>query len=193
MKKFRENLFTGTTLSLIVHLVITGTLYLWAFGFLHINAKYELMQLDMSSLPPPDAARARPTPEDEWIISDNKVQPLPKVQQVSTPTPVPVPTEVWVQAANTARRPQWIANFISPDDYPAVARQEGNDGRVILRVRIDSSGKVNDVTLLQGKCQILNEVAIRKVKNGIFTPAYNAQGLPIPCEVILPIKFQLRG
>jgi TonB family protein len=74
-----------------------------------------------------------------------------------------------------------------------VARQEGNDGRVILQVRIDATGRVREVALLQGKSQILNEVAIRKVKNGIFAPAYNAQGVPIPCEVILPIKFQLKG
>ncbi|MGD0566601.1 MAG: energy transducer TonB [Candidatus Goldiibacteriota bacterium] len=193
MKKIKGNLVTGTTLSFIVHLAIAGFLYLWAFGHLHLNGNYELMQLDMSAEQQANVARIKPTPVDNWIISDSRIQPPPKPVQASTPVPTPVPTEVWVPAASTARRPKWIANFISPDDYPAVARQEGNDGRVILRVRIDSSGKINEVILLQGGCQILNEVAIRKVKNGIFTPAYNAQGLPIPCEVILPIKFQLKG
>jgi TonB family protein len=191
MKKIKQNLVSGTMLSFIVHMAITGILYLWAFGNLHLNGKYELMQLDMSAAQQVNAAKIKPTPVDNWIISNNKVQP-PKPVQINTPVPTPAPTEVWVPAAAAARRPKWIANFISPDDYPATARQEGSDGRVILQVRIDASGAVREVNLLQGKSQILNEVAIRKVRSGIFTPAYNAQGYPIGCEVILPIKFQLK-
>lgn len=192
MKKIKENLLTGTTLSLIVHLVITGILYAWAFGYLHLNGKYEIMQLDMSAVQQTDAVRPKPTPVDNWIISNGKIQPLPKPVLINTPVPTPAPTEVYVPAAATARRPKWIANFISPEDYPAAARQEGSDGRVILQVRIDASGAVREVALLQGTSQLLNEFAIRKVRAGIFAPAYNAQGFPIGCEVILPIKFQLR-
>jgi hypothetical protein len=46
---------------------------------------------------------------------------------------------------------------------------------------------------LNGSNEILNEFAIRKVKNGIFTPAYDKQGSPVACEVILPILFKLVG
>ena len=46
--------------------------------------------------------------------------------------------------------------------------------------------------LLQGSNQELNEVAVRKLSRALFSPAYTAQGSPVACEVILPIKFQLK-
>jgi TonB family protein len=100
----------------------------------------------------------------------------------------------WVPAAETARKPQWVGNLIDPDDYPKVARQLGSDGQVVLQVHIDVEGKVEDVRLLSGtNYEVLNEFAVSKVRNGIFTPAYDKQGIPVACEVVLPILFKLNA
>ncbi|MGA2091747.1 MAG: energy transducer TonB [Endomicrobiales bacterium] len=159
-----------------------------------------ITELDMTTMvsAPPVGKPSKPAPT--WVISKKKIQPAPQPEpekipvekETDTPPAVVGGTGTWVPAAQTARKPRWTGNFISPGDYPLVARQEGNDGRVILQVHIDTEGRVQEVKLLQGSCEVLNEVAIRKVKNGIFSPAYDAQGAPVACEVILPIRFQLK-
>jgi protein TonB len=194
MKYLRFDLKAGTMLSLFVHMAIGGILYLWAFGYLKHNSLTIITELDMTAVTPAQIAGRIVKPEPPWLISRKKIQPLPpKLPEKEVPKP-PEADDAgdYIPAAMTAHKPRWVGNFITPDDYPVVARQEGNDGRVIVQVRIDAEGKVRDVKLLQGSSQVLNEVAVRKVRNAIFTPAYNAQNLPVACEVILPIKFQLK-
>ncbi|MBI3549076.1 MAG: energy transducer TonB [Elusimicrobia bacterium] len=99
---------------------------------------------------------------------------------------------VYVPASQTARQPRWIRNFITSRDYPILARQQGKDGRVTLSVLLDSEGRVLDVRLLEGAYELLNEVALRKVRQAVFTPAYDASGKAVPCQVTLPIRFELR-
>ena len=98
----------------------------------------------------------------------------------------------YIPASQASRKPKWIKNFITPEDYPAVARQEGKDGRVVLSILLDSDGKVRDVRLLQGSYEALNEVALRKVKGAVFTPAYNEDNKTVSCKMTLPIRFELR-
>ncbi len=98
----------------------------------------------------------------------------------------------YIPAEAASRKPRWIKNFITTHDYPALARQQGQDGRVVLTVLIDADGRVRDARLLQGSYDILNDVALRKVKEAVFSPAYNDQNKPVSCIVTLPIRFQLR-
>jgi TonB family protein len=97
-----------------------------------------------------------------------------------------------IAAEDAARKPRWIRNLLSSADYPRVARQAGKDGRVILQILLDERGRVSDVRLLSGAYEALNEVALRKVKHAVFTPAYNAEGRAVPCRVTLPIRFELK-
>lgn len=80
---------------------------------------------------------------------------------------------------------------MTPRDYPPAARRKGKDGRVVMSVFIDETGRVREVRLLQGSDDILNEVALRKVREALFTPAYSQEGQPVACKVTLPIRFQL--
>lgn len=94
-------------------------------------------------------------------------------------------------ASQAFRKPKWIKNFITPQDYPAIARQEGKDGRVVLIILISAEGRVKDARLSQGSYEVLNEVALKKVKQALFTPAYNQENQPVSCKVTLPIRFKL--
>jgi TonB family protein len=130
-------------------------------------------------------------PADEWIIPSKNHKAVKKViPEKATPEEI---KNTWVPVADTAHAPKWIGNLIDSDEFTDVARQAGGDGKVVLQVHIDTSGEVREVALLNGSNEILNEFAIRKVKNGIFTPAYDKQGSPVACEVILPILFKLVG
>lgn len=99
---------------------------------------------------------------------------------------------VYVPASQTAKQPRWIKKFITSQDYPRIAKQEGKDGKILLLVLIDDIGQVKDARLLQGSYETLNETALRKVKQAVFSPAYDANGKPVSCKVTLPIRFELR-
>lgn len=132
--------------------------------------------------PAPVAAEALPEPQD--------VRPAP-VEQVASVSRTDAESR-YLSASQLARHPRWIKNFITDKDYPRLAEREGKDGRVVLTVFIDEGGLVKDVRLMHGSYEVLNEVALRKVREAVFTPAYNADGRPVPSKVALPIKFELQ-
>jgi len=98
----------------------------------------------------------------------------------------------YIPVEQAFKKPRWIKNFITSRDYPYVARQQGKDGRVVLVILIDAEGRVRDARLLQGGYDVFNEVALRKVREAIFTPAYDVNNRPVPSRVTLPIRFELR-
>lgn len=98
----------------------------------------------------------------------------------------------YIPAEKASRKPRWIRNFITSRDYPLLARQQGKDGRVVLMVLIDNEGRVRDAQLLQGSYDVLNETALRKIKEAVFTPAYDDNNRPVACKAMLPIRFELR-
>lgn len=144
-------------------------------------------------------ARSAPSPDSGPPLSPVAAEVPPEPQEVP-PTPVETVAAVsaadidsrYLSAAQLERHPRWIKNFITDKDYPRLAEREGKDGRVVLSVFIDETGLVKDVRLMQGSYEVLNEVALRKVKEAVFTPAYNDEGRPVPSKVALPIKFELQ-
>lgn len=138
----------------------------------------------LESEPPPTPVVAEATPEPPEV-------PMPPVEQVAAVSRADAESR-FLSVAELARKPRWIKNFITDKDYPRVAEREGKDGRVVLTVFIDDTGLVEDVRLMQGSYEVLNEVALRKVREAVFTPAYDAEGRPVPSKVALPIKFELQ-
>jgi protein TonB len=149
-------------------------------------------------LPPPPVVEEIPEPEppptpvvEEALPEPQEVPPAAPVEQVAAVPAADIESR-YLSATQLARQPKWIKNFITARDYPRIAEREGKDGRVVLTVFIDESGRVEDVRLAQGSYDVLNEVALRKTKNAVFTPAYNDEGRPVACKVLLPIKFELQ-
>ncbi len=176
------------------------------------------LDLSMSSLVPilPNAGGKGGMRSEAWTVPKKGKSPIPeRLPEISELKPVvqeddncPEPCHregsgtgiggssegagVYIPASQTAKKPRWIGNPITSDDYPRVAREQGKDGRVVLSVLIDASGKVNDVRLLQGSYEALNSVALEKLRSATFTPAYDANGNAVACKVTLPIKFELK-
>ena len=186
--KLESNLTTDTGLSFAAHGVVVGLLYFFLFH----RSETVLANLVMS-LPALQVAQlAAAQKADEWIIP-NKKHPH-SAKKAESEKAEPEQANSWVPAAQTAHRPQWVGNLIDPDSYPAVARALNGAGKVVVLARIDTEGKVREARLLKGSnSDELDQFAVDKVRNGIFTPAYDAQGSPVACEVILPIVFQLVG
>jgi protein TonB len=98
----------------------------------------------------------------------------------------------FVSASQTALKPKWLKNFIREEDYPLSARRSGVDGQVVLEVLIDEHGAVRDARLLKGADEALNQLALAKIHEAIFSPAYDASGQAVACKVVVPIRFHLK-
>jgi protein TonB len=201
-------------LSAVVHAATGGGLFYW---FVRRQPPPIVAELDlsMSPLSVPNAGGGYARPSQAWTVpKKGKAPPPPPVSAPAPPAPEPQSSVAakpgapvgdgdggggsgagqgaYVPASQTARKPRWIANFITSRDYPGVARQQGKDGRVVVALLIDAEGHVRDARLLQGSYEVLNEVALRKIKDAVFTPAYDASDRPVACKVTLPIRFELK-
>lgn len=206
-----SNFINGTMVSLMVHLGTGGGMYYW---FVKREPPPIVADLDLTMAPlvptiPNAGGRGGAKPVEDWTISKKKkasaqVTPVAvetKEQVVKQENAAPPCTNCpttgdgegqYIPVEAASRKPRWIRNFITTQDYPPVAREQGRDGRVVLTVLIDSNGRVRDARLLQGSYEVLNEVALRKVKNAVFSPAYDKSNKPVSCKVTLPIRFELR-
>lgn len=208
----RALLSRGMALSAALH--GAAALALWVC--LRVGSQAAVVaELDLSLSPmiaaPANKGGGRAAPSRLWTTPAQGRAPLPVPTQAVEPileaaeAPCAAPcaengggggtgegSGAYIPASKAARKPRWIDRFIEPSDYPRVAREAGKDGRVVLNLLIDESGHVRDVRLLQGAYEALNEVALRKVREAVFAPAYDALGRAVPCEVTLPIRFELR-
>ncbi|MGH9879301.1 MAG: energy transducer TonB, partial [Nitrososphaerales archaeon] len=75
--------------------------------------------------------------------------------------------------------------------YPIIARRNGYEGAVLLRIWVLEDGKVGNIEIEQSSGhEILDKSAIEAVTNWIFIPG-KRNGIPFPSWVTVPIKFQL--
>lgn len=191
-------------------LLVSSAAHAAVFGILHWllvvgPAEPVTVELDLSQAPRLPAVAPRAVAPRRvaktWTAPLAGLAPAPDSGTESAESDDPVPTcpppcpetpGAFVPAAMAAAAPRWIAGFISDADYPRVARQQGQDGRVLLAVFIQADGAVRDVKLLQGSYDELNRVALAKVRAARFEPARDERGIAIPSKLLLPIRFELK-
>jgi len=190
-------MFRSTAFSLAVHLLAYGLPYY----FLVVRIPESVsMELDLSPMPSVSRPASRgPRPKTEaWSPAKNLAsaqQAAAKAQaesDLACPPPCPDTPGAFVPAGLASSSPRWIDGFITDEDYPADARKLGIEGPVLLAVYIRVDGTVRDVRLVKGLYKSLNETALARVRASRFTPATDEAGRPVPCKLILPIRFELR-
>ena len=73
--------------------------------------------------------------------------------------------------------------------YPRMAREQGWQGKVVLRMRITAEGTVKHATVQESSgFPVLDESAVQAVKAWSFEPAKNGE-FPVASTVALPIRF----
>lgn len=75
-------------------------------------------------------------------------------------------------------------------EYPAVAREAGMEGTVIVRALVGVDGRVVDASVAQGDIPVLNDPAVASVRKWTFKPA-RASGAPVAVWVSVPVRFSL--
>ncbi len=75
--------------------------------------------------------------------------------------------------------------------YPRIAREQGWQGKVVLRARITAEGTVENATVQESSgFPVLDESAVQAVKTWSFKPAKNGE-FAVASTVALPIRFDL--
>ncbi len=79
----------------------------------------------------------------------------------------------------------------APPRYPYLARRQGQEGRVVLRVRVSAGGDPMSVRVRQSSgYRRLDDAAVKAVGTWRFTPARRG-GIPVAGSVDVPISFRL--
>jgi len=76
--------------------------------------------------------------------------------------------------------------------YPALARRRRLEGRVVVRLDLDSTGAVKEVVVIEPAGYGFDEAAVAAVERSRFGPA-ERDGKPVACQALLPIRFALRS
>ena len=141
---------------------------------------------------PPEAERAEdPLPPDP--AAPKLAEPEPDREQMETPNiPPPAPPAPAV-APKQAKidAPPKPHKTIKPD-YPKGARQRGEQGEVILEIRVNAAGIVDRVDIVSS-CGFseLDEAAVRAARTARFTPAKSG-GSPVASTARLKLDFKLK-
>jgi protein TonB len=74
--------------------------------------------------------------------------------------------------------------------YPEKAKEEKLQGKVLVKAVIDEKGNVENASIEKGVSQLLDDAAVKAIKEVKFTPG-EKNGKKVKAEVIIPVKFKL--
>lgn len=126
---------------------------------------------------------ARPATTPEPAAPDPVAAPAPSAPIAAAPAPVTV-TEPVFNAA-------YLQNPVP--DYPPLSRRLHEEGRVVLRVHVDTGGKADDVQVRSSSgFARLDDTARETVRLWKFVPAKRGAE-PFAAWVLVPISFKLES
>lgn len=120
--------------------------------------------------------------------------PIP-AEPAAPPAPVPVPGLAAVKAPPPVIPPSYNADYLhNPAPvYPPRARRLGEQGKVVLRVLVNSGGTADRVELRTSSgSELLDAAAREAVRRWRFVPARQGDQ-PVAAWVLIPITFALEG
>jgi protein TonB len=202
--------------AVLVVLVIVPLAAMDALPNIHVVPDFiRVSQVDLPDLPPPPRP---PVPSGTSTAVNNTVAPTTAPDRINPevvppglaydgppglppgdssgivvlePTmPIPPPPAVTkpIRPGGDIRPPA-KTRHVAPV-YPAIARQNGVAGTVILEAVISEAGRVRDVRVLRS-IPLLDAAAIEAVKQWEFTPTL-LNGHPVPVLMTVTVAFQLR-
>lgn len=159
--------------------------------------------------PTPQKRVVPPRPSAPPLVHSQVAAPTPTAIAApeTTPTPQPVVPEAREESAakptaNAApaiaepmQAPRFDADYLHnpAPPYPRVSRDLGEEGRVLLRVQVDESGRALQVLVDTGSgFSRLDRAAREAVQNWRFVPAKRGNQ-PVSGWVKVPVVFELKN
>ena len=143
---------------------------------------------------PPQSVLAAAADAPSTVI----VPPLPPP---APPAPIEAPpVAVAPQVAPSAKPapvvpPNFNANYLNnpAPNYPPVARRQGHQGKVVMRVLVNTGGGADQVEIRTSSGhELLDQAALNAVRRWRFVPARQGE-LAVAAWVLVPIIFTLEG
>ena len=75
--------------------------------------------------------------------------------------------------------------------YPILARRLGKEGKVLLKLLIDTNGKLQKIEVVEPAGFGFTEAALEAVKKSTYAPGYR-NGERVLTKALLPVRFQLQ-
>jgi protein TonB len=192
----------GLGMVVVLHLLV-----LW--GLLRMNVitlPAQLAVLTVSLLPPAEVIQPNPEivpPKPRPV--ERRPTPLPQPTQLAAPAEAPAPTPTAVSPAPTfvaapvaaapaPTQPRFDADYLDnpKPPYPGLSRKIGEQGRVVLRVRVDAQGLPVDVQLhASSGSERLDASALQTVRRWKFVAA-RLGNEAVAATVLVPIAFSLK-
>ena len=153
-----------------------------------------LPQIPAREPPPPpstptDQPAEAPQAQSTRALPENPIVPEPEETCCMTETTT-LPTPATRQARINAP-PRQLSN-IKPE-YPAAARERGEQGEVTVEIAVAADGTVSEATTAESSgFAALDDAAIKAVRRAKFLPA-KADGRPIAGRVRLKLLFRLKN
>lgn len=145
----------------------------------------------------PKTVQPRPTPEpvQQPILAVETAAPAAAEVPIAPPAP-PEPVIVAPPPAPPAvSQPRFDADYLSNPvpAYPPISRRLGEEGKVLLRVRVEANGRPSQVELrTTSGSPRLDQSALEAVSRWRFIPAKRGDE-PIADWVLVPIVFNLKN
>lgn len=115
-----------------------------------------------------------------------------KAGEKRTPSPDPAAMSAGGPEPPLVSNPRYLEPP-TPPRYPPRAVRFGWQGTVIVRARVNASGKVEQVVVHRSSGHLLlDRAAVNAVRNWRFVPAVRG-GRPVSCWVQVPVRFVLEG
>jgi protein TonB len=132
----------------------------------------------------PDSSTALPAPTSPHPALSSATPVAEPPNQPPSPAPAPVLTQ-----------PSFSADYLQnpAPRYPPLARRMRQEGKVVLRVLVDTGGGASQIEVRNSSgSDVLDEAALEAVKLWRFVPARRGDQ-PIAAWVLVPITFTLQG
>jgi periplasmic protein TonB len=138
--------------------------------------------------PPPQPAREIPPPQPAPRAAP---QPAPVQTAVVPPAPIPAPAPRPAPTVSPGYRSLLSAWLESHKRYPESARARGEEGRAVLRFRVDRSGRALNYALAAGTGFADLDAAIDAMMRGATLPPFPGDMTASDVEVSVTVRFSL--
>lgn len=163
----------------------------------------EIQQTHQEVLPPPPPRPMVPlaVPDDEIIVDEDLdldvaleideaitdlAPPLPAVEEEEEPAE----PEIFVVVEQMPEIKGGLASLMQAVEYPRVARLNGIQGNVIVKIVVTEEGIPINPEIIRSPSPLLDEAAITAVMKQRFEPG-KQRGVPVRVQMMMPVKFRL--
>ena len=141
--------------------------------------------------PPPPRPQPRPVQEAPREPAPRAMpQPAP-MQMAMVPPPMPAPAPHPAPTVSAGYRAMLSAWLEAHKRYPESARARGEEGRAVLRFRVDRSGRVMNYALASGTGFADLDAAIDAMMRGATLPPFPGDMTASDVEVSVTVRFSL--